>query len=97
MIIPWLHRRREAARLANAETEALIRDHGGAAYWEARRRGRDVILPDGPVAFADADFGNCALLNPGLLRSFERAAPRHMERQSCALASSDSWPRWGLE
>ena len=50
-----------------------------------------------PVAFADADFGNCALLNPGLLRSFERAAPRHMERQSCALESSDSWPRWRLE
>ena len=40
-------RRREAARLANADAEALIRDHGGAAYWEARRRERDVILPDG--------------------------------------------------
>ena len=47
MIIPWLHRRREAARLANADAEALIRDHGSAAYWEARRRERDVILPDG--------------------------------------------------
>ena len=47
MIIPWLRRRREAARLANADAEALIRDHGGAAYWEARRRARDVILPDG--------------------------------------------------
>ena len=44
MIIPWLHRRREAARLANADAEALIRDHGGAAYWEARRRERDVII-----------------------------------------------------
>ena len=30
----WLHRRREAARLANADAEALIRDHGGAAYWK---------------------------------------------------------------
>ena len=47
VIILWLHRRREAARLANADAEALIRDHGGAAYWEARRRERDVILPDG--------------------------------------------------
>jgi len=43
----WLHRRREAARLANADAEALIRDLGDAAYWEARRRERDVILPDG--------------------------------------------------
>ena len=47
MIIPWLHRRREAARLEKADAEALIRDHGGAAYWEARRRERDAILPDG--------------------------------------------------
>ena len=47
MIILWLHRRREAARLANADAEALIRDHGAAAYWEARRRARDVILPNG--------------------------------------------------
>ena len=47
MIILWLHRRREAARLANADAEALIRDHGGAAYWEARRRERDVISPNG--------------------------------------------------
>ena len=37
----------EAARLVNADAEALIRDHGGAAYREARRRARDVILPDG--------------------------------------------------
>ena len=46
-MILWLRRRWEAARLANADAEALIRDHGGAAYWEARRRERDVILPDG--------------------------------------------------
>jgi hypothetical protein len=30
----WFRRRREAARLLNADAEALIRDHGGAAYWE---------------------------------------------------------------
>jgi hypothetical protein len=46
-IVLWFRRRREAARLANADAETLIRDHGGAAYWEARRRERDVILPDG--------------------------------------------------
>jgi hypothetical protein len=46
-IVLWFRRRREAARLVNADAEALIRDHGGAAYWEARRRERDVILPDG--------------------------------------------------
>ena len=46
-IVLWVRRRREAARLVNADAEALIRDHGGAAYWEARRRERDVILPDG--------------------------------------------------
>ena len=46
-IVLWFRRRREAARLAIADAEALIRDHGGAAYWEARRRERDVVLPDG--------------------------------------------------
>jgi hypothetical protein len=43
----WFRRRREAAKLVNADAEALMRDHGGAAYWEARRRERDVVLPDG--------------------------------------------------
>ena len=33
--------------LAQADAEALIRDHGAEAYSEARRRERDVILPDG--------------------------------------------------
>jgi hypothetical protein len=46
-IVLWFRRRREAALLVGADAEALIRDHGGAAYWEARRRERDVILPDG--------------------------------------------------
>ena len=45
MMRRWLHR--EDRWLATADAEALIRDHGGAAYWEARRRERDVILPDG--------------------------------------------------
>src|SRR5579863_5656973 len=47
MMLRWLRRRREAARLVNADAEALLRGHGGEAYWEARRRERDVILPDG--------------------------------------------------
>ena len=46
-IVLWFRRRREGARLVNAAAEALIRDHGGAAYREARRRERDVVLPDG--------------------------------------------------
>ena len=43
----WFRRRREATRLVDADAEALIRDHGDEAYWEARRREHDVILPDG--------------------------------------------------
>ncbi len=34
-------------RLAQADAEALIRDHGGRAYIEARWRQRDAVLPDG--------------------------------------------------
>ena len=40
-------RRRQAERLAQADAEALIRDHGAEAYEEARQRERDVILADG--------------------------------------------------
>ena len=46
-MLAWLRRRRQADRLAQADAEALIRDHGGEAYTEARQRERDVILPDG--------------------------------------------------
>ena len=46
-MLQWLRRRRQAERLAQADAEALIRDHGGEAYREARQRERDVILPDG--------------------------------------------------
>ena len=46
-MLRWLRRRREAERLAQADAEALIRDHGGRAYVEARWRQRDAILPDG--------------------------------------------------
>jgi hypothetical protein len=36
---------REASiRLAQAGAEALIRDHGGEAYGEARQRERDVVF-----------------------------------------------------
>ena len=46
-MLSWLRRRQEAHRLARADAEALIRDHGSEAYSEARRRERDVILRDG--------------------------------------------------
>ena len=46
-MLSWLRRRRQAERLAQADAEALVRDHGAEAYGEARRRERDVILPDG--------------------------------------------------
>jgi len=46
-MLSWLRHRRQAERLAQADAEALVRDHGGEAYSEARRRERDVILPDG--------------------------------------------------
>ena len=47
MILQWLQHRRQATRLAHADAEALVRDHGSEAYREARQRERDVILPDG--------------------------------------------------
>jgi hypothetical protein len=46
-MLQWLRRRQAARRLAQADAEALIRDHGAEAYGEARQRERDVILPDG--------------------------------------------------
>ena len=46
-MLQWLRRRQQAARLAQADAEALIRDHGAEAWREARQRERDVILPDG--------------------------------------------------
>ena len=46
-MLQWLRRRRQVELLAQAAAEALIREHGGGAYSEARRRERDVILPDG--------------------------------------------------
>ncbi len=46
-MLQWLRRRRQAARLAQSDAEALIRDHGAEAYSEARHRERDVVLSDG--------------------------------------------------
>ena len=46
MLLRWLRRRQDARRLAQADAEALIHDHGAEAYGEARWRERDVILPD---------------------------------------------------
>ena len=46
-MLQWLRRRRQAERLAQADAEVLVRDHGAEAYTEARERERDVILPNG--------------------------------------------------
>ncbi len=46
-MLRWFRQRQKAHWLAQADAEALIRDHGGGAYSEARQRERDVILPDG--------------------------------------------------
>ena len=40
-------RRSRSGLLASADADALIRDHGAEAYQEARRRERDVVLPNG--------------------------------------------------
>jgi len=42
-----LRRRRQAERLAQADAEVLIKDHGGEAYGGARERECDIVLPDG--------------------------------------------------
>ena len=44
-MLQWLRRRQQAERLAQADAEAMVRDHGAGAYWEARQRERDVVLP----------------------------------------------------
>jgi len=46
MVPRWLRRRQDARRLAQADAEALIGDHGAEAYSEARQRERDEVLPD---------------------------------------------------
>jgi hypothetical protein len=68
-MLRWLRRRQGARRLAQADAEALIRDHGASAYREARERERDVILTDGStltmqfrIQFLDGSaqvIGNC--------------------------------------
>ncbi len=46
-MLQFFRHRQVARRLAQADAEALIRDHGATAYREARERERDVILTDG--------------------------------------------------
>ena len=41
MVLQWLRRRQDARRLAQADAEALIRDHGAEAYSKARQRERE--------------------------------------------------------
>ena len=47
MMLRRLRRRQEARRLAQADAEVLIKDHGAEAYREARERERDMVLPNG--------------------------------------------------
>jgi hypothetical protein len=46
ILLRWFRRRNEADRLVKADVGALVRNYGHEAYWEARRRERDVVLPD---------------------------------------------------
>ena len=46
-MLKWLRRRRQDARLERIHAELLIREFGDDAYWEAKRRAQDVVLPDG--------------------------------------------------
>jgi hypothetical protein len=43
----WFRLRPETDRLARIDADVLMRDEGNEAYWEARRRERDVVLADG--------------------------------------------------
>ncbi len=70
----WLRRRQFCRRLAQADADDLIPDHGAEAYGEARRRERDVVLQDGsthadrtPEHWCDSasNFGSDALLMKG--------------------------------
>ena len=68
-MLSWLRRRRQAARLAQVDAEALIHDHGGEACSEARQRERDMILPDGTTQRdlpACACAIDCAMARPNL-------------------------------
>jgi hypothetical protein len=46
-VLRWFRRRREAAQLAQADANALVRGHGKEVYRMARGFERDVVLPDG--------------------------------------------------
>jgi hypothetical protein len=48
-VLTWVQRRQQAEKLAQSDAETLIRDFGAGAYWEAREREHDVILPDGTI------------------------------------------------
>jgi hypothetical protein len=68
-----LRRRQDARRLAQADGEALIRDHGAEAYREARERERDVVLPDGTTHAGRTG----ALASPFLRLKHFSSAPFH--------------------
>lgn len=45
-MLRWFRERKAASSLVQADAQALIRDHSKAAYFEARRRQRDLAPPD---------------------------------------------------
>ena len=49
-LLKWFRRRREAARLAQADAAALVRELGGdEAYWRALEIARDMVLANVPT------------------------------------------------
>jgi hypothetical protein len=94
MMLRWL-RRREAHRLAQADAEAPIRDHGAEAYREARQRERDVT----PAGRRDSRRPDGAALAAVALIAAKRTAlaPHSQIRghRSQGLAQERAWPDVG--
>ena len=59
-MLKWFRRRREAARLAQADAAALVREQGGdEAYWRALEIARDMVLANvRPIRVVPPIIGN---------------------------------------
>ena len=94
-MLQWLRRRQEARRLAQVDAEALIRDHGGEAYGEARQREHDVT----PVGRRDSHRPNgTALAVVALIAAKRTALAPHSQirgHRSQGLAQERAWPEVG--
>ena len=51
LLLNWLQRRKEAARLVSADADALVLQHGEQAYSIARRWERAVARPGGATYY----------------------------------------------